>query len=140
VRPWQHVLAALHGYLLLAERLLAGDRQFAEGWNFGPSEEDARPVRWIVERMRAAWGDAAPPPEADTGPRPHEAGLLRLDSSRARAELGWRPALGLAETIEWIAEWHKAVGRGDDARAVTLEQIERYMALVGGKKASGLAA
>jgi CDP-glucose 4,6-dehydratase len=140
VRPWQHVLGALHGYLLLAERLLAGERQFADGWNFGPSDEDARPVRWIVERMRAAWGDGAPPPEADTAPRPHEAGLLRLDSSRARGELGWRPALDLGCAIEWIVEWHKAVSRGEDARVVTLDQIARYRALTKETQPAGLAA
>lgn len=140
VRPWQHVLAALHGYLLLAERLLAGEQRFADGWNFGPSDEDARPVRWIVERMSAAWGDGIQPSEADRGPRPHEAGLLRLDSSKARAELGWWPALSLGETIEWIAEWHKSIGRGEDARAVTLAQIERYMVRAGGARPAGLAA
>jgi CDP-glucose 4,6-dehydratase len=129
VRPWQHVLAALHGYLLLAEGLLAGERQLADGWNFGPSDDDAQPVRWIVERMRAAWGDGAAPSETDGAPRPHEAGLLRLDSSKARAELGWRPALGLGQAIEWIVEWHKAVARGEDARAATLDQIGRYSAL-----------
>ncbi len=122
VRPWQHVLEALGGYVMIAERLLAGERRFADAWNFGPGDEDARPVRWIVERMRQAWGggEAA---VIDGGPQPHEAGLLRLDSSRARAALGWRPALTLGETIDWIVAWHKAVGGGEDARAVTLRQI-----------------
>jgi CDP-glucose 4,6-dehydratase len=140
VRPWQHVLEALGGYLMLAERLLAGERRLADGWNFGPSDEDARPVRWIVEQMRSAWGDAAVAPSADRGPRPHEAGLLRLDSSRARAELGWRPVLGLGEAIEWIAEWHKAVGRGEDAGAVTLQQIARYSTLSSSLVSADLAA
>ncbi|MBB6427282.1 CDP-glucose 4,6-dehydratase [Sphingopyxis sp. JAI128] len=129
VRPWQHVLEALHGYLMLAERLLAGERQFASGWNFGPSDEDARPVSWIVERLQVAWGDE---PEAipDTGPRPHEAGLLRLDSSKARAALGWHPMLKLEEALGWIADWHKAVSAGSDARAFTLQQIADYSAAV----------
>lgn len=131
VRPWQHVLEALAGYLLLAERLLAGERHFAEGWNFGPSDEDARPVSWIVERMRAAWGGGAGAPLPDTGPRPHEAGLLRLDSSKAHALLGWRPALRLEQALEWIAAWHKAVAAGEDARAVTLAQIAAYSAVSG---------
>jgi CDP-glucose 4,6-dehydratase len=125
VRPWQHVLEALGGYLQIAERLLEGDRSFADAWNFGPSEEDARPVSWIIERMRAAWGVVAHP-TADTGPRPHEAGLLRLDCSKARAALGWRPRLTLDEALGWIIEWHKAVAGGADARAVTLEQIEAF--------------
>ncbi len=127
VRPWQHVLEALGGYVMIAERLLAGERRFAEAWNFGPGDEDARPVRWIVDRMRQAWagGHAA---VVDSGPRPHEAGLLRLDSSRARTALGWRPALMLGETIDWIVSWHQQVGAGGDARAVTLEQIGHYAA------------
>ncbi len=139
VRPWQHVLEALSGYLAIGERLLAGDRSFAEGWNFGPSEDDARPVQWIVERMRAAWGDEAAAALGDTGPMPHEAGLLRLDSSRARRALGWRPALSLAEAIDWIVEWHKSVGGGEDARTVTLRQIEHY-ATTSGTRVSTLAA
>ncbi len=129
VRPWQHVLEALGGYLLIAERLLAGERRFADAWNFGPGDEDARPVRWIVERMRAAWAEGAAAPAIDTGPRPHEAGLLRLDSARARTALGWRPALGLGEAIDWIVDWHKAVNDGEEARAVTLGQIAHYAAL-----------
>ncbi len=128
VRPWQHVLEALGGYLLLAERLLAGERDFAEGWNFGPADEDARPVSWIVDRMRAAWGGGAADALPDTGARPHEAGLLRLDCSKARAALGWRPALRLEQALDWIVGWHKAVGAGEDARAVTLAQIADYSA------------
>lgn len=131
VRPWQHVLEALGGYLMIAERLLAGERRFADAWNFGPADEDARPVSWIVDRMRAAWSDDAAPPTLDEGPRPHEAGLLRLDCSRARAALGWQPALRLAQTIDWIVDWHKRVGGGEDARTVTLEQIAAYSALAG---------
>lgn len=128
VRPWQHVLEALGGYLLLAERLLAGERDFAEGWNFGPADEDARPVSWIVDRMRTVWGGGAADALPDTGPRPHEAGLLRLDCSKARAALGWRPALTLEQALDWIVAWHKAVGAGEDARAVTLAQIADYSA------------
>ncbi|MBY8820725.1 CDP-glucose 4,6-dehydratase [Sphingomonas colocasiae] len=129
VRPWQHVLEALGGYLLIADRLLGGEAQFADAWNFGPADDDARPVSWIVDRMRAAWGDGAGGPLADTGPRPHEAGLLRLDCSKARAALGWRPALTLEGAIDWIVTWHKAIGAGGDARAVTLSQIADYAAV-----------
>jgi CDP-glucose 4,6-dehydratase len=127
VRPWQHVLEALGGYLRIAERLLAGERQFADAWNFGPADDDAQPVSWIVERMRAAWGDA-PRPATDHAPRVHEAGLLRLDCSKARTALGWRPALNLDQALDWIVAWHKAVGRGEDARGVTLAQIGAYSA------------
>lgn len=131
VRPWQHVLEALGGYLMLAQRLLDGERSFAEGWNFGPSDEDARPVSWIVDRMRTAWGGGAADALPDSGPRPHEAGLLRLDCSKARAALGWRPTLRLEQALEWIAAWHQAVAAGEDARAVTLAQIADYTAATG---------
>ena len=131
VRPWQHVLEALGGYLMIAERLLAGERAFADAWNFGPSDEDARPVSWIVERMRAAWGGGAAEALPDSGPRPHEAGLLRLDCSKARAALGWRPGLTLEEALDWIVDWHKAVGGGADARTVTRRQIADYQAMTG---------
>lgn len=131
VRPWQHVLEALHGYLLLGERLLGGDRTFAEGWNFGPSDEDARPVGWIVGQMRAAWGGEPPATQQDSRPRPHEAGLLRLDSSKARGALGWHPALRLEEALKWIVQWHRAVEKGEDARVITLRQIADFTALSG---------
>jgi CDP-glucose 4,6-dehydratase len=136
IRPWQHVLEALGGYLMLAERLLAEDlqdngRSFAEAWNFGPSDKDARPVSWIVERMRAAWGGGAGRALPDTGPRPHEAGMLRLDTSKARAALGWQPILPLDQALDWIVAWHKAVATGYDARAVTLAQITDYSRATG---------
>jgi len=145
VRPWQHVLEALGGYLLLAGHLLANDRSFADAWNFGPSDEDARPVSWIVERMRSAWneqvgGGGAGAALPDSGPKPHEAGLLRLDTSKARAALGWRPALRLEEALDWIVAWHKAVGTGEDARAVTLKQIGDYAKAAGFRAGSAAAA
>lgn len=127
VRPWQHVLEALGGYLLIAERLIAGEAAFADAWNFGPSDDDARPVGWIVDTMRAAWGgthEASP----HHGPVPHEAGLLRLDCSKARAALGWRPALTLDTALDWIVDWHKQAGAGADPRDLTLGQIAAYRA------------
>ncbi len=141
VRPWQHVLEALSGYVAIAERLLAGERRFADASNFGPGDEDARSIGWIVERVRGAWRDGAMPPAADAGAKPHEAGLLRLDSARARAALGWRPVLTLGETIDWIVDWHKAVGKvarggGEDARRTTLGQIAHYAALAVGMEAA----
>jgi CDP-glucose 4,6-dehydratase len=125
VRPWQHVLEALGGYLMLGERLLAGERRFANAWNFGPADGDAQPVHWIVAQMRAAWRDA-PAPRIERGTGPHEAGLLRLDTSRARSVLGWSPMLSLAEAIGWIVDWHRSA---EDPRQVTLDQIARYSAL-----------
>ena len=139
VRPWQHVLEALRGYLLLAEKLMQGRREFADGWNFGPADEDAQCVGWIVDQMRALWaGASAPAP--DTAPRPHEAGLLRLDSSRARAQLGWQPALPLARGLEWTAAWHRAVADGGDPLAITLGQIAGYEALTAAREPVSAAA
>ena len=128
VRPWQHVLEALGGYLMIAERLAAGESRFAEAWNFGPAEGDARPVSWIVERLRAAWGDHSAAPVAWRGETPHEAALLRLDISKARAILGWSPSLPLDDALDWIVAWHKSVTAGEDAQAVTLAQIDAYAA------------
>lgn len=125
LRPWQHVLEALGGYLLIADRLMRDEAAFADAWNFGPADEDARPVSWIVERVQAAWGGGADPLPW-RGYAPHEAGLLKLDTSKARSLLGWRPALPLGQAIDWIVAWHKAVGSGADARGVTLGQIAAY--------------
>lgn len=126
VRPWQHVLDALGGYLLLAGRMLAGDRSLAEGWNFGPADVDARPVSWIVERMLAAWGRGEW--RADESSKVHEAHLLRLDCSKVRAGLGWQPAWRLETALEKIVAWHKAVNSGEDARAVSLAQLAEFRA------------
>jgi CDP-glucose 4,6-dehydratase len=134
IRPWQHVLEALGGYLAIAERLARGDDNAATGWNFGPADDDARPVRWIVERMTAAWG--TPGWELSGGPQPHEAKLLKLDCAKARDELGWRPVLTLAQALDWIVAWHKAVAAGADARAETVAQITDYMALMKAVSAS----
>jgi CDP-glucose 4,6-dehydratase len=125
VRPWQHVLDALGGYVLLASQMLkTGDRRFAEGWNFGPADNDARPVGWIVERMLSAWGRGGW--QRDEALQVHEAHLLRLDCSKARAGLGWRPAWQLETALEKIVHWHQAVDRGEDARAVSLTQLEEF--------------
>ena len=125
-RPWQHVLEPLLGYLLLAERLFDGEAEGA--WNFGPDANDVRPVRWVVERLCEAWGDGARW-RIDGGSHPHEAGLLALDASKARARLDWRPRLGLDDTVLWVCEWYKRQAAGEDARALTNEQIERYQSL-----------
>lgn len=125
VRPWQHVLEAIGGYLMIGERLLDGDGSVASAFNFGPSEDDSRPVDWIVEKMLGSWGGNLGWSTPD-GAQPHEATLLRLDSSKARAQLGWRPRLGLAEALDKVTDWHQRVAAGDDARAVAIEQIREY--------------
>ena len=126
-RPWQHVLEPLSGYLLLAQRL-CGDSadQFAEGWNFGPHEEDARPVQWIVEHMAESWGNGASW-QLDGGEHPHEANYLKLDISKAKARLGWVPNWNLATALERITAWHHAWLAGQDVQRVCLQQIAEYM-------------
>ena len=127
IRPWQHVLEALSGYLTIGARLLEGHDAVATAWNFGPSDDDTRPVSWIANRMLAAWGNASGW-ERPSAAQPHEAVLLRLDSSKARSELGWKPRLDLNEALTKIVDWHKDVARGGDARAISLRQIDDYMA------------
>ena len=125
VRPWQHVLEAIGGYLMIADRLLAGDQAVADAWNFGPADDDTRPVSWIVDQMRAAWGgthEAVP----FSGAVPHEAGVLKLDCTKAREELGWSPSLPLTEALDWIVDWHKSVNAGADAADKALDQIDAY--------------
>ena len=128
VRPWQHVLERLAGYLLLAERLWADGPRFAEGWNFGPPAEEARPVAWVVDRLAGQWGPEARW-EQEAGLHPHEAHSLRLDCSRARQLLGWEPRLSLDEALSWIVEWHRGYLRGQDLRALSEAQIARYESL-----------
>jgi CDP-glucose 4,6-dehydratase len=123
VRPWQHVLNPLSGYLMLAEDLWHG--QAARAWNFGPPEEDARTVGWIVERLGSLW-DGELTWEIDSRPNPPEAGHLALDSSDAERRLGWRPALSLDHALELVVDWHRAQQRGEDMRRVSLEQIARF--------------
>jgi CDP-glucose 4,6-dehydratase len=128
IRPWQHVLEALGGYLIIAQHLAEGAGWAASAWNFGPADNDARPVDWIVDRMISAWGSGSWT-RAD-GPQPHEAKILKLDCSKARNELGWRPMVGLDEALDWIVEWHQAVADGKDARAITAAQLDRYRARI----------
>ena len=128
IRPWQHVLEPLRGYLMLAERLHAGDRAFAEAWNFGPHDNDARPVGWIVEELVRRWGPGARY-EIDAGEHPHEATYLKLDISKARAQLGWSPRVDLAGALDRIVAWYKAHQAQADMREVTLRQIADYEAL-----------
>ncbi len=123
IRPWQHVLNPLSGYLVLAQALWDSP-EHAQGWNFGPPEGDARPVGWLVERVAELW-----PGElrwsVDDGPHPHEARYLKLDSSRAHTRLGWRPPLTLEQALESTVAWYRELADGADMRGVTLAQIER---------------
>jgi CDP-glucose 4,6-dehydratase len=124
-RPWQHVLEPLSGYLVLAQKLYEEGANFAEGWNFGPNDEDAKPVQWIVEKLTQSWGEGASW-ILDGGDHPHEAHYLKLDCSKAKARLDWHPRWRLEEALVAIIDWQKKYHRGADMKAVTLEQIEIY--------------
>ncbi len=126
IRPWQHVLEPLSGYLTLARRLLEQGPAYAEAWNFGPADHDARPVQWIVDKMLALWGQGTW--THDTQPQPHEATYLKLDCSKAAARLGWVPRWNLERALREIVAWHRAHTAGADMRSETMKQIEAYMA------------
>lgn len=126
-RPWQHVLEPLSGYLLLAEHLWNHGQSFAQGWNFGPKDEDARPVDWILNHMVEAWGEGASW-QLDEHPQPHEANFLKLDISKARARLHWSPSWDLETTLARIVHWHRAWLSGEGMQGCCLEEINAYMA------------
>jgi len=128
-RPWQHVLEPLSGYLALAELLYTDGQAFSEGWNFGPHDDDARPVQWIVERMVASWGNEATW-QLDGGAHPYEANYLKLDTSKARSRLSWRPQLNLDEALNLIVKWTKKYQQGVNVRETTTAQIKQYQALL----------
>lgn len=128
IRPWQHVIEPLRGYLTLAERLYESGPEYAEAWNFGPNDEDAKAVGWIVERMAKAWGNEAWW-QIDGGEHPHEAHYLKLDISKAKSRLGWHPALRLDDALKLIIDWAKQRQAGADVRQLTLAQIQDYQRL-----------
>ena len=133
IRPWQHVLEPLHGYMLLAEHLLSPNpAPYATAYNFGPNDDDAKPVGWIVETMTSFWGDGASW-YLDEQDHVHEAGYLKLDSSRAHAYLAWEPQLRLETALQWLVEWYRAGQSGSDMNAFTISQIQNYEALLQGK-------
>lgn len=125
IRPWQHVLEPLAGYLLLAEKLLTDGAAYAEPWNFGPADSDARPVAWIVERLTKRWGEGAHW-RLDGTPGPHEAHYLKLDCSKATTRLGWQSVWSLDAALTYIIAWHKAFLAGEEMRAVSARQIGKF--------------
>ncbi len=128
IRPWQHVLEPVSGYLILAQTLYEQKDAVAEGWNFGPSDEDAWPVCDIVEKLTAIWGHDARWRQ-DERVHPKEAMLLRVDATKAKLRLGWQSRLPLSEALTWTVDWHKALIAGASALDTSLEQIERYESL-----------
>lgn len=125
IRPWQHVLEPLSGYLRLAEQLYMHGPRYAQAWNFGPEAGDAKDVEWIVKRMFGAWPEA-PGYVIDKGRHPHEAHYLKLDSSKARRELGWQSRWHIGTAIDKIIDWTRAYQSGADMRTVCLGQIREY--------------
>jgi CDP-glucose 4,6-dehydratase len=125
IRPWQHVLEPLSGYLSLCKKLCTEGAHFAEGWNFGPYDIDAQNVEWITKTVCSLWGEGAVF-EIDTNPQPHEANYLKLDCSKAKAELGWIPKWNIETTLKSVVDWYKAFLDKSDMRSVTEKQIADY--------------
>jgi CDP-glucose 4,6-dehydratase len=131
VRPWQHVLDCLNGYLMLTEALLDG--RGAGEWNFGPDPASFQTVRTLADVGAAHWGDGASW-VADVGDHPHEAALLSLDSTKAQSALGWHDILPFPTSLEWTMDWHRRVNAGAGARETTVQQIEAYEGLASGTR------
>lgn len=130
IRPWQHVLEPLSGYMTLAEKLYQDGQVYAEAWNFGPNDQDAKTVGWIIEHMveripSASW-------QLDSSRQVHEAHSLKLDSSKAKSKLHWQPRWNLEQALDRVVEWHQAWRQGQDLRKLCLSQICEYAHEVGG--------
>ncbi len=124
IRPWQHVMEPLRGYFMLAERLYEFGTDYAEAWNFGPKEEDAKSVGWIVDEIKKLWPGAEW--ICDERNHPHEANYLKLDISKVRSRLNWNPVLKIEDALRLTVDWVMKYKKGHDAREITLEQIDFY--------------
>lgn len=129
VRPWQHVLEPLRGYLILSERLFASGTAYAEAFNFGPRVDDVQSVEWIVRQLANKWGETARW-QLDSAHHPHEASLLRLEVSKALDRLEWIPSLSLDEALRLTVDWTRAFFEGQDMHAFTISQIDDYLKIV----------
>ena len=125
IRPWQHVLEPLSGYLILAEKLYRNQKEYSEAWNFGPRENDVQSVKVILDIISAKWPNSSW--ELDQNSHPHEANYLQLDISKANSKLGWNPQWELSYTLEKIIEWHRAWINNEDMQDRCLLEIEEYM-------------
>jgi CDP-glucose 4,6-dehydratase len=125
IRPWQFVLDALCGYLCLAEKLYTEGAEFSQAWNFGPDFQDSKSVSWIADELCKLWGGRASW-QVDLGFHPHETHLLKLDSSKARWSLGWKPMVPLTVALKWVVEWYKAYQQREDIREISIKQISQY--------------
>ncbi len=126
LRPWQHVLEPLCGYMMLAEKLYNKGVEYAQGWNFGPLEADVKPVKWIVKSLIEAWGDTTDWTLSDNRENPHEANVLKLDCAKAHQMLSWWPRWDLNTTLVKIVDWHKAEQTKLSLKAACLKQISEY--------------
>lgn len=129
VRPWQHVFEALHGYLVLLERMVDDPGSFSGAWNFGPVDEDARDVAWIVEQFAHIWDGADWRIEADTA-KLHEARWLKLDCSKARDRLNWRPLVDIEQALQWTVDWYRDYYNGYDAALISGQQLDKFQHMV----------
>ena len=127
-RPWQHVLDPLNGYLTLVEKLWSSGSEFSEGWNFGPLENDEKPVKWIVEKLTEQWSKDIRW-DIDNSVNPHEENYLRLNCIKANSRLGWMPKLNLEQGLEWVIEWYKQYEQNNNMREITEQQIENFTLL-----------
>ena len=126
IRPWQHVLEPLSGYLTLAEQLYSEKGiEYAEGWNFGPNDADSKPVEWIVNKMCNLWGNGASF-KIDENPQPHEASYLKLDISKADFKLNWRPIWSLETSLKKIIEWNKLYNQNSNILEICQQQIKEF--------------
>ena len=130
IRPWMHVLDPLNGYMKVAEQLVRQGADFAQPWNFGPSDEDTQTVSWIVDYLTKSWGEGARW-ELGSAKHPHEDRWLKLDYSKAFRYLEWSTKLHLSTALEWIVEWYKAYQANEDLHALTLDQIARFEKIEG---------
>jgi CDP-glucose 4,6-dehydratase len=128
IRPWQHVLEPISGYLTLAEKLCTSGAEYADAWNFGPSEGASKSVEWMVQQIADRWGRGASW-EVDTSGHCHETSYLKLDSSKSRSRLGWSPRMNVEAALDMTVSWHKRFESGEDARAITIEQLDEFVEL-----------
>jgi CDP-glucose 4,6-dehydratase len=126
VRPWQHVLEPLNGYMMLAEKLFSGDKSFAESWNFGPEEEDSKSVGWILEEIKKLWNGEVNWKIAE-GNHPHETNFLKLDSTKAKVKLDWNPELNFLEALKLTNKWYETFRDKNISSETTKQQIEFYL-------------